>query len=175
MKKFVTSAVLSAILVFFVSVGSAFAGWHDLTQTGRNHAIHDEAVANNNTYGGECKPWVQNIVSWASGGVVTVPLTTNNGHGYTWEYSPDVGEMYNGIEDLNVHVGMIVQMRIKYSDGSYGPHTAIIYQKNSSGITWIESNYSGDGMVCIRYYFETYQHFYDSLEYPWSYSIYYIK
>jgi len=36
--------VATMFLVLFVSVGSAFAGWHDLTQAQRNQAIVNEAL-----------------------------------------------------------------------------------------------------------------------------------
>ncbi|MCG2694504.1 hypothetical protein L6261_00250 [Candidatus Parcubacteria bacterium] len=175
MRKFVLQ--LSALFLFTALFsGVSFAtDWHDLSQITRNHLIHDEAISEVGTYGGECKQWARDVVYSASGGVVTIPSTTDDGYGDEWEYSPDVGEMTNGIEDLYVHVGMIVQMRIRYADNSYGPHTAIIYQKGSSGITWVESNfYNYDGMVTNTRY-QTYAQFYSSLEDSGSYSIYYIK
>ncbi len=150
--------------------------WHTQSQTMRNHDILYKAMEYVGTYGGECKPWVQNVVTLASNGAGIVPLTTNNGDGYTWENTPgpDAGKVSEDLNSPNVHVGMIVQMRIRYKDGSYVPHTAIIYGKNSTGVTWIESNKQGDGMVRVSS-FQTYAQFYATLETLSSYSIYYIK
>jgi hypothetical protein len=63
--KIVLPFVATLFLVLFAGVGSAFAGWHDLTQPERNQAIVDEANSyNNGDYGDTCKRWVQLYVVW---------------------------------------------------------------------------------------------------------------
>ena len=89
-------------------------------------------------------------------------------------YSTDVGQIYEPLDSVNIYIGMIIQMRIRYANGTYGPHTAIIAQKDTSGITFLESNYLGNGMVTNNRRL-TYMQFYNSLETYSSYSIYYIK
>lgn len=164
-----------AISLFALTApASALAGWHQLTQTERDHEIFYAAQSEIGWNGGVCKVWANHIVVKASGSVVSLPTTTNNGDGYTWNPSADVGQLFVPLSDNQVHIGMIVQMRLHYANGTYGPHTAIIYQKDSTGVTWIESNYSGNGIVTSTRR-QTYAQFTSSLESSSSFSIYYIK
>ncbi len=166
--------VIAALCLTLLSAGKCYAGWHDLSQTMRDHEIFYAAQSEIGYTGGQCKVWANHIVVKASSSVVSLPTTTNNGYGYTWNPSPDVGQLFVGLENDQVHIGMIVQMRVRYANGTYGPHTAIIYQKDSTGVTWIESNYYGDSRVTATRR-QTYTQFYGSLETSSSYSIYYIK
>lgn len=162
-----------AIVVASVFTGATMAntsitdaGWHDLTQAQRNQAIVNEANSyNNGDYGGQCKVWVQNVVSDASSGSVWPPTNADN---CSWNYSPYVVGR-SALLDW-VAAGEIIQMQLSSSYGS-GPHTLIVISNNGSQITVKESNWCFGDCEEVGSRALTYQQFYNMVD---CYSVYYI-
>ncbi len=165
------AAVVAASAVIFSA--SAFAtDWHSMTQTERDHAILFQGNVDIGKYEGQCKTWIQaRVVPIASAGAVSVPPNYDPTLDYMWKSGTYLVRSSLAISDPNVHVGTIVQMRIHTSGGGITPHTAIISLKDANGITWLESNYYGNGGVTNTRH-QTYQEFYNSLENSNTYSLY---
>jgi hypothetical protein len=122
--------------------------WHGYTQSQRNFYILVRGTADLNQFVRvECKPWLQRVVHDASGGIVTVPRTTNNGLGWEWESSQDCVRYFKTIR--YVVQGDIIQMRWKtakrqppeYGGEYWIPHTAIVRSVSSTGMEWLDSNW----------------------------------
>ncbi len=142
--RLLVSTLLSALLLF-ACMGTAFAGWHDLTQAQRNQAIINEANSySNGSYGGQCKVWVQNVVYDASGSSVWLPTNADN---CSWNYSP-YAVARCGLLDW-VSAGEIIQMQLSSAYGS-GPHTLIVTSNNGSQITVKESNWCSGNCETVR-------------------------
>jgi hypothetical protein len=151
-----------------------YAWWRGLSQIERNQAILDRAYRDlDRNVGVQCKPWVQWVVSEASRGVATVPLTAPNAYGWYWQPGRYATRVYTNIR--NVRPGWIVQMNLRFANGSVGPHTAIVVGVASSGVYWVESNYAVPNTVKLR--FQSYADF-ERLTYisgQYRYSVYYIN
>ena len=133
--------------LFLSSVPQAIAGWHEWSQTTRNQAIVDKSYADLGKWGGQCKKWVQKVVSLASGGAVTIPGNMPDPNDYRWYSGAYVVGMITNIR--NVKPGWIVQMKFK-SNGV--PHTFIVVGVTSSGMYVVESNYNKNEMVGLRFW-----------------------
>ena len=127
-------AVSSDIQSHGTRLKSAESDWNSLTQTQKDDKIINRAYVDNGVYVGlECKPWVSKVVYDATAGYVILPSTLPNY--YEWGSASHVVRRYLTIR--NVDRGDIIQMKF-LSTG--GPHTAIVVSKNSTGMTWIQSN-----------------------------------
>ena len=117
-------------------IAQAAMPWHGYSQDYRNSLILTRAW---NDYlknvGLECKPWVQNVVASASGGIVTIPTT--NPDNCTWRWSQDVYG-YNMSRPIQyAKPGEIVQMRLRNNPYL---HTAIVSSMQATKVGFIESN-----------------------------------
>ncbi len=151
--------------------------WHGYTQAQRNSLIINRASQNLwQCVNYNCKEWAREVVASASGGVVYLPATDNNGIGWRWMPSQDVSGSSKAVE--NVNVGEIIQMNWKMNSfvpltgGYWTPHTAIVYGKDSSGMTFIESNWSYPMSVSTRYV--RFADFYSKvfIDYIYKYTVY---
>ncbi len=139
------------LAVCFVFVGAAFAStaswWHGQSQNQRNSAILTRGSSDNNhNVGMVCKDWVRRVVQDASQNVVTIPSTRSND--YQWNNSQNVYAYAQPFYMSWVQPGQIIQMRWRnQGDSEVYPHTAIVRSKTSSSMTWIDCNWSGDGVV----------------------------
>lgn len=145
----------------YAATAQQIAWWQGLTQQQRNQAIVNQAVRQVNVNVGQnCKVWVQQtVVPRASQTVATVPATCPNATGWFWCAGGNAVRLAQDIR--NAPVGAIVQMRVRYANGTYGPHTAIIESKTADGINWIESNWRLDNTVRRRS--QTYASFLNSV------------
>lgn len=174
--KGVLSRTLAMVFLSIAFTVNAFAGWHDESQATRNQQIvtqanHDLTLNGYPgcqtqaclTTGGACKPWATDVVRVASnlaGGLGVIPVylppTAEGGNAYYWDLSTQeqANKVYSyGALAPNAMVpGMIIQMRVHFANGSYGPHTAIVFSTSpaTSQLTLVESNYQGDYKVKTR-------------------------
>ncbi|MCK9345112.1 MAG: hypothetical protein M0P64_03260 [Candidatus Pacebacteria bacterium] len=182
MKKFLTAGkfFFAVFCAIFLMAGKSYAGWHELAQSDRNQRIVAQAQHDLYLVGGECKVWAYDVVRVASnqaggsGVPVPLPATDNGGYGYAWLYSSNVFS-YGALNPSQMVPGMIVQMRVRYANGTYGPHTAIVFANSASAhqLTFIESNYQGDYTVRMRNVYWT--DFTASVEPTSHYTVYTIK
>ena len=171
--------LLAALFIITITASKSYAGWHDTTQTDRNQRIVTQAQHDLGLAGGECKVWAYDVVrvaSYYAGGPavpVYLPATDNNGYGYAWVNDGTGNAVSSGaLTPSSMVPGMIIQMRIRYANGTYGPHTAIVLS-NSVGtqqLTFIESNYNGDYIVKVRT--TSYASFLSSIEPTNHYTVY---
>ncbi len=162
---------LLALSVMLLTAGTSYAGWHELPQTTRANQLTVGAFSyypqylGNQTYGGqnlgECKVFLKKVVhdvSTAAGSPVgTVDLPSNAPYPNDYYWGVNQGNSGNpyvvsyGALDPNYwQPGMIVQMRTKYANGTYGPHTAMVWTVYGGSITFIESNYTTTYTVDVR-------------------------
>ena len=121
--------------------------WAVMSQAQRNQEIVWRAWQDIGKSGGECKEWVQNKVAQASYGHVWLPLN-NPSPDYYWVYDPHQHAIWMSMSIESAQPGNVIQMHLKSTNG---PHTAIVYAVNSSGMTLIESNFwNHDGIVHVR-------------------------
>ncbi len=136
-------------LVCSVATASSLVNWwHGLSQSQRNAEILDVALdqVGNNT-GMQCKHWVQEVVDEASQGTVYPPPNQND---YTWRSSSDVRKMLKPFPIEWTQPGQIIQMRWKNQDGATYPHTAILKNKTSTKMYWVDCNWNGDETVSVH-------------------------
>lgn len=171
--------LFTAVCVFFLTAGNSYAGWHSTTQSDRNQKILIQAQHDLGLVGGSCKIWAIDVVrvasTYAGGPLVPVylPSTDNNGNGYAWVNDGTGNAVSSGaLAPSQMVPGMIIQMRIRYLNGSYGPHTAIVLANSASAqqLTFIESNYNGDYVVKTRSVY--YSDFLSSIEPTSHYTVY---
>lgn len=165
MKKYLSVLIVAFFVLF---CGLANAGWHSDTQATRNQRIVNQAnhdLTLNGypgcptcfTVGGACKVWAVDVVRVASnlaGGPnvpVWLPATDQGGNGYAWVPDSNVTS-YGALAPNSMQPGMIIQMRLRYVNGTYGPHTAIVFSTSvaTQKVTLVESNYNGDYKVKTR-------------------------
>ena len=147
--KFGLAVAIASCLVFATAAfAAARVGWHGLTQTERNTRIVERAMEDlgDNT-GMSCKVWVQNVVNDASDGAVYPPQNLND---YTWRSHPYVHRYPHPFPNSGFRKGQIIQMRWHQENGTTTPHTAIVVSKTSTGMTWIECNWSAPNVVSTR-------------------------
>jgi len=171
--------LLVALSILFFTASNSYAGWHSTTQADRNQKIVIQAQHDLGLVGGACKVWAYDVVRvasyYAGGPAVSVylPLTDNNGDGYAWVNDGTGNAVSSGaLAPASMTPGMIIQMRIHYANGTYGPHTAIV-KANSVGtqvLTFLESNYSTPYTVTERTV--SYSAFLASIEPTSHYTVY---
>lgn len=131
--------------------------WHyQFTQTQRNSYIVMAAQSRVNTYAGDCKVWVQNLIPWICG--VQIPQNAPIPIPWYWVMpAPYIVGSY-GYQCPRVVPGCIIQMQVpnRYT-GILGPHTAIVASVTSTGFNFIDCNWLGDGIV--RPHFVSYTDF----------------
>lgn len=144
--KFALAASVVLCLAFVTAATAAvMTGWHDLTQSQRNRLILNRANQDlNRNVGVECKEWVQDVVYGASNGAVYPPQNRND---YTWQTHRYVYRYPHPFPISWVEPGQIIQMRWRNRNGATYPHTAIVLDKTSSSMTWIDSNWNRDTVV----------------------------
>lgn len=126
--------------------------WHNqLSQGQRDSLIASQAYTDslNRMYGGECKEYVRDLVKRVSHYVVNLPPNSSDS---SWLPDPNVVQVYESWWGL--YRGQIVQMRIRFRNGSYGPHTAVVDGIDLYGVWFIASNGAsagGDGIVRKSY------------------------
>jgi len=159
--RFIGKGLLAALGILFLSGGTSWAGWHQLTQADRDWRIVTQAMTwlkNPPIYGGNCKNWARAVVQGASsaagGPVVGLPSTIPNADGYDWATNDPQNPVipYGALSPNAFESGMIVQMRTRMSGGGYTPHTFIIVSNwpSLAQFTVIESNYPNGNLVRTR-------------------------
>lgn len=131
------------------------AQWHAFSQSQRNSIILSRALAENNSCTAyNCKTWAQHIVSAASG-CITLPPTAMpaicpKADGYVFCGSSNVNLVLlnQSVNYWALKPGQVMQM---WYGGSYNPHTAFIYNSDAGGVTFIDCNFIGAGLVGIHW------------------------
>jgi len=133
-----------------VDAASMVTSWHGLSQGERNIRIMVCAMGDlGDNVNLECKEWVRDVVRRASGGKVIIPSTKPNQ--YQWYSHPHVQSYSRGCPPPGVAPGRVIQMVWhNQSNSNVSPHTAIVTNVTNTGMTWVESNWSGDRTVRIR-------------------------
>jgi hypothetical protein len=141
---------LAAVSVVEVPAFSHGSGeWNTVPAQKKGMRIVSAALSDNGKSGGECKPWVQEVVRRATGGHVQVPQNAADVSG-SWKSDP-TGHVQNlGKTIATARPGDIVQMVIRTSKGAPIPHTAIVATNNGKAIQWLESNWDDDRKVQTR-------------------------
>lgn len=140
--------------------------WHSLTQTQKDAQIINRANLDNGNYVGlSCKEWVRAVVLSASNNHITIPATNPNN--YSWANDPTGHVLGRSTMIQNVNTADLIQM--KFING--GPHTAIVLSKNSTGMTWIHSNWHLDQKVSVE--FITYSYF--NSTFGTNYSVFHVQ
>lgn len=157
-------SVVSLALFCLLLTSSAYAGWHDLTQTQRNQAIVSEASSwTTGDDGVNCKEWVRTVVKNASDDAVNIPSSISycewGSHTYVQERNVDISSAWSG--DL-------LQMELTSTNG---PHSAVIISKQLSGLIIRECNLNLDGDVNDARYI-SYDDFDNMVN---CYTIYYVE
>ncbi len=185
MKKYVSfSATLASmffVLAAFVPLSVSYADgtntWHSMAQWQRNQAIVDRAYQDlNSNVGVECKEWVRTVIKDASGSnghvpPVNIPPNNPAPYDYYWQNDP-----YGNVSPVSmyiryVEVGNVVQMRL----ASGTPHTAIVVGNNGYSVTFIDSNWFYiSAPTTVKTHSMTYEEFYEKLEFPGAYVVYYM-
>ena len=144
-------AFLAACVAVVTSAVAATTGWHGLSQSQRDNRIKMRALAElGHSTGLQCKEWVREVVDDASSGEVIIPATRPNN--YQWYNHPYIQSYSQGCPPPGVAPGRIIQMVWhNQSNNNVSPHTAIVYSTTSSGMTWIDCNWQGDGVVRMHY------------------------
>jgi hypothetical protein len=151
MKKMFVSVCLAAAFLFAgkseVSAQCfSYNYWHSqLTQAQRNSYLVTIAQLQLGTYGGECKPWVQNTVSMLCGVGIPANATILN----PWYWQPSANNFVQQLPNNCIVPGCIIQMRWTNQpkpngNGNITPHTAIVAAVTSAGMVWIDSNWQAD-------------------------------
>ena len=169
--------LLAVALLLVLSSATVFANgnvwWESLSQVQRNQQIVNGAWQDYgktfDSWNGQCKVWVQNMVHYNSVSQGHVWLPSNNPAPNDWYWSNDpyyhdVG-MSGGIE--SVQPGWIVQMHLT----SGNAHTAVVVYKDSSGVGFIESNWPL-GSYTVHYRYVTFSVFKSQVT---MYSVHYIR
>jgi len=124
--------------------------WHDISQEFRNYLIVQYGSLDRGKIGGECKPWVQDVVYRASGQHVWLPQTVPDANGWYWADDPHVGRR-DGADIIEIDPGEIVQMQWRFLNGETTPHTFIVWQTYWHGFDWLDSNWVATNTVGTHY------------------------
>ena len=185
---------VAIVLCTSASLSAQSGTWHTESQLAREQQLVARGLNNLGQNMGQCWYYVSTTLqnastSYGANPVCTLPLATDDGfgslNGYhfnmnatnAWVSLGCIRDNTYGYTELidgpNMRPGLIVQMRIHYANGTYGPHTAIVYKfdRAAGKITWLESNYSADGIVRTRE--QLVSDFYNSVQGGYMYSIYY--
>lgn len=130
------------------------AQWPSYTQGYRNTLLLNVGYQDIGRYGNVCKVWVQNLVSRVTDGRVTVPSTMSNR--YMWNTDPAGHIRGQSMAIENVQPGQVVQMAWDTSK----LHTFIMASKTSSGMYWLDSNWSATPDGIVRYHYVPYSTWY---------------
>ncbi len=162
--------VLFCLATATLATPSLVNWWHGLSQSQRNTEILNTALDQVGDYTGlQCKAWVQDVVDEASDGVVNPPQNQND---YTWYTSSNVRVLPRPFPIDAVQPGQIIQMRWRNHDGSIHPHTAIVKNKTSTKMTWVDCNWNGDETVRVHTIY--FSDFYWAVN-GYNYNVYEIK
>ena len=184
MKKIAVFAITVVALFAAVNVNAHGSNsWHNMAQWQRNQKIIQEGLKDKGKVTDTCKRWVQlTVVKNASNGHVFLPPNNSSPNDWYWGYDSNSHAIGMSIPIQYAQPGWIVQMRLKYKD-KYGrikvnPHTAIIKSKNSSGVTFLHSNWVSKNKVSedpIPY--SKFKAYADGgmLAFTGSYTVYYIQ
>lgn len=123
--------------------------WHFcMTQAERNACLVRNAQSQVGYFGGECKPWVQNLVKATCG--VWIPQNAPIVNPYYWVMPASYVSTRSGFVP-----GCIIQMQVPNAvTHLLGPHTAIVETVTSTGLSLIDSNWTGGKMIArhfVRY------------------------
>ena len=108
---------------------------------------------NGKNVGVSCKPWVNKIVNFVTGGSLMLPLLQPDN--YTWGLVAGGRVMYRSVAIEKADRGDIVQYNVAGQNNL--PHTAIIVTKTPTGMVWIHSNWQKINTVSVD--FITYAYF----------------
>ena len=123
--------------------------WHNqLNQAQRDSAIYSQGYADalSRINGGDCKTYARNLVLQASHNVVKLPSSCSDS---SWCPDPNAQQVFEPWWGL--YRGQVVQMRIQFRDGHYGPHTAVVDGIDLYGVWFIDSNFCDTNVVCRHY------------------------
>ncbi len=123
--------------------------WVKITQEERNHRImlqaeHDVSQPDRIRCKGvnsNCKKYIFELISNASGGVAKVPFTYPNAYGWKW-YENEFAKEVESQEISNARPGQIVQMNYNvYENGRRLPHTFTIVKNDlKKKLIWVVEN-----------------------------------
>ena len=160
--------VLCGVLLLGGEASAQAEWWHNqLNQWQRDSLIDSQANidALNRISGGSCKDYARSLVLKVSRNVVNLPSNSSDS---SWYPDPNVAQVYAPWWGL--YRGQIVQMRIQFFDGHYGPHTAVVDGIDLYGVWFIDSNFCSTNTVCRHY--RTYDYLRAKVT---AYSVYDIK
>jgi len=195
-------ARIFVVLFLFAISGFANAGWHEQSQDARNAEITTQAKHDLNlksypackatktcTVGGQCFPWVQDVVRVASmlqglNPPIYLPLPDSTG----WHLSQSANLYASGtISPSRFTQGTIIQARVHVGGVQYRPgtsdyiqHTMTISENSSANqtVTIIESNYEITNEVTTRTVGYSWFTDYHNVEYDsqgYHYSAYFVR
>lgn len=140
------AVALSAALLPSTAHAHGKSEWDKLPARQKGMKIVSAALAHDGKVGGQCKVWVQAVIRAANGGHFDVPLNTAD-VSEGWQADPTGHVRSLGPRIESAKPGDIVQMIIRDRNGVAIGHTAIVGSNDGGRITWLESNYKGDGRV----------------------------
>lgn len=146
------------------SILAAPSSWHTLSDAQRNQKILDEAKKWEGKQGGQCKTWVQTVVTNASGGLDLIPINFSGGGTYHLAKWDEKDSRFKNVQMVwqgaymclasfpsSLRPGQIIQLRwgpcASPSSIIGQPHTAIIKSVSSSSMEWWDSNFIGPNKV----------------------------
>jgi hypothetical protein len=127
-----------------------------------------QSYGNGQYVGKECKEWVREVVSRASGGSVVIPANQND---WSWYPSPNVGTYSYCVAYPSA--GDIIQMRWRTDPWTTTPHTMIIYATDGGGMYVIDANwYCKSAPQCVYRHYISYADFRAK---ALAYNVYFIR
>lgn len=122
--------------------------WNTLKRWEKEQVILETALKYEGQVMGSCKEFVRKAIVEASDGAVSVPSNLPDWTG--WNYSSDFS--YQNIPIENIRRGQFIQMRLRFRDGTEGPHTCIVAWKWGNYMGWIDANWSTNRDGKVRYH-----------------------
>lgn len=169
MKKYLIGLITVCMLTV---VGVANAGWHEESQAMRNQQIVNQAnhdlylksypackSSKKCTVGGQCFPWVQDVVRVAAmlaGVTPQVYIPGPDATGWHLMANPAILAPQGTISPSAFQKGMILQMRVHiggrstYTANDYVQHTVVVGNNSNQSVTLVESNYEIANQVTTR-------------------------
>ena len=142
----------AAAVLFLPSASNAHLGdpWHGLSQSQRGLKIVSVALTQIGLKAGSCKVWIQvSLLPAATNGHVQIPNNAAEPSS-RWKADPTGHVVDLGQSLGKAAAGDIIQMVVRFKDGTPTSHTAVIASINSSSITFVESNFSVANTVTTR-------------------------